>query len=145
MSDPAKELEAMLSAWCQSYVDAFSDYDAEGIERHWVFPALIINDGKRIAFKSAEQFTRNTSALLGFYKRQGVARAERKLITCMQMHIDVAAMRVHDQMLDASGNNIVEWQAAYVLQNTEGAWRAACAVADGEADAWKARGTPLGS
>ena len=53
-------------------------------------------------------------------------------------------MIVADRMLDATGAVIAEWQASYVLQRVAGTWKAVMAVADGEVDAWTARGTPLG-
>lgn len=137
--------KAALAAWCKSYVTAFSAYDAAGIEAHWAFPALIIHDGARTPFKSAEHFTRNTSALLSFYERQGVAQAERKLISCMSMGDGAASIVVHDRMLNSTGGEIVTWQAAYVLQRIDGDWRAVFAIADGEKAAWNKRGTPLGS
>lgn len=145
MSAVSEDLEAQLDAWCQSYVTAFSAYDAGGIEAHWAFPALIVHQGRQSSFKTAEQFTANTSALLSFYKRQGVAKAERKLLSCMKMAHNAASMCVEDVMLDAGGGEIVGWQAAYVLHRISGEWRAIFAVADGEGEAWKARGTPLGS
>jgi len=143
MTDSTLEVE--LSEWCQSYVTAFSAYDVSGIEDHWAFPALIIHGRTRMVFKSAEHFSRNTSALLSFYKRQGVVRADRKLVSCLMMNSDVAAMTVSDRMIDAAEQEIVSWRAAYVLQRIDGGWRAVSAVADGEGAAWKARGTPLGS
>ena len=39
------------------------------------------------------------------------------------------------------GVEIAGWQAAYVLQRVSGDWRAVMAVADGETEAWAARGT----
>lgn len=141
----ALSLEEELASWCQSYVDAFSAYDVAGISAHWSFPALILQKGRSISFPSESVFARNTEALLGFYKRQGVARAERALACCLSMSIDVAAMRVRDRMLDVRGDDIVSWEASYVLQRVDGVWRAVCAAADGETDAWRARGTPLGS
>ena len=138
-------LDKELSAWCTSYVTAFSAYDADGIGAHWAFPALIIIGNRRISFKSADHFLANTEMLLGFYKRQGVAKAERQLISSMPMTDEVAAMVVKDRMVDARGAGIVTWQAAYMLQKSGGDWRAVSAVADGETDAWNARGTPLGS
>jgi len=53
-------------------------------------------------------------------------------------------MIVSDVMSTANGDEIASWQAAYVLQRVNGAWKAVMAVADGETDAWAARGTPLG-
>lgn len=138
-------LESELSNWCASYVEAFSAYDAKGIEAHWSFPALILQNGRSISLRSAEAFTANTQNLLDFYKRQGVVRAERKLISHMEMGDNSASMTVEDKMLGSDGAQIVSWRASYVLQRAGGAWCAVLAAADGETNAWKMRGTPLGS
>ena len=53
-------------------------------------------------------------------------------------------MIVSDAMFTEDGTEIAYWQAAYVLQRVDGVWKAVMAVADGETEAWAARGTPLG-
>ncbi len=137
-------LEAELSTWCQSYVAAFNAEDAEAIAAHWAFPALTTQVGRSFTFKSAEHFAKNTDRLLRFYEAQQVHRVERRLVSCQQMHEGTASMIVSDVMSTANGDEIASWQAAYVLQRVNGAWKAVMAVADGETDAWAARGTPLG-
>ena len=140
MTDLSREVDA----WCQSYVTAFSAYAAPAIGAHWQFPALILRSGRSIPFNSQEQFDANTGALLQFYRAQGVACAKRKLIDCFGVSQDTAAMRVSDEMVTGQGALIVFWEAAYVLNRVNGIWKAVLAVADGELDAWTARGTPLG-
>ncbi|MEM9179196.1 MAG: hypothetical protein AAGA89_05770 [Pseudomonadota bacterium] len=138
------ELTSELEAWCQSYVGAFADYDAAKISAHWTFPAVTTQAGRSFAFKSAEHFTSNTSHLLNFYRAQAVAQVERRLVSCQYLHDDAASMIVSDVMFTEDGTEIASWQAAYVLQRVDGAWKAVMAVADGETEAWAARGTPLG-
>ena len=138
------DLSADLSAWCQSYVGAFMDFDAAAIAGHWSFPALTTQAGRSFAFKSSEHFAQNTDRLLGFYKGQGVALVERKLLDCHLLQSETATMTVADIMLTDAGEEIASWQAAYVLQRVAGVWKAVMAVADGETEAWAARGTPLG-
>ncbi|MEM9571148.1 MAG: hypothetical protein AAF996_06755 [Pseudomonadota bacterium] len=137
-------LEAELTDWCQSYVRAFADYDAAQISAHWTFPAVTTQAGRSFAFKSAEHFTGNTTHLLAFYRAQEVASVERSLVSCHALHDQAAALIVADIMYAKDGTEIARWQAAYVLQRIEGAWKAVMAVADGEIEAWAARGTPLG-
>ncbi|NQY95672.1 MAG: hypothetical protein HRT82_00805 [Henriciella sp.] len=138
------ELETDLSAWCQSYVDAFNAGDAPAIAAHWTFPALTTQAGRSYVFKSEEHFAKNTAILLGFYEAQSVDRVERKLVSAHLLHKDTASMIVSDTMYTAGGDEIASWQAAYVLQRVQGGWKAVMAVADGETEAWAARGTPLG-
>lgn len=138
------ELRTELDEWCQSYVTAFSAYDADGIAAHWTFPAVILRGGRSVTFKSAEHFSKNTGMLLGFYKEHAVDRAIRRLVDCFAMTDDTVAMTVADEMVTATGEVIVSWQAAYVMQRVDGKWRAVLAQADGELSAWTERGTPLG-
>lgn len=138
------ELRTELDEWCQSYVTAFSAYDADGIAAHWTFPAVILRGGRSVTFKSAEHFSKNTGMLLGFYKEHAVDRAIRRLVDCFAMTDDTVAMTVADEMVTATGEVIVSWQAAYVMQRVDGKWLAVLAQADGELSAWAERGTPLG-
>ena len=144
MSLALTDVRADLEAWCRSYVTAFESYDAEAIAGHWTFPALTTQAGRSFTFKSAEHFAKNTGLLLGFYKAQGVKSVERRVVELLHMSAGAVSMTVQDRMMDADGQEIVAWQAAYVLQRVDGTWKAVAAVADGEVDAWAARGTPLG-
>jgi len=144
MSSALSDLREQLEAWCQSYVAAFSAYDPEAIAAHWSFPALTTQAGRSFAFKSEAHFAKNTGVLLGFYRAQDVARVERTVTECQILHRDVVSMTVADTMYTSAGSPIVSWQAAYVLQRIDGEWKAVMAVADGETEAWAARGTPLG-
>ena len=143
-SSALSELQQELEVWCQSYVRAFAAYDASEIAAHWTFPALTTQAGRSFTFKSDEHFARNTSRLLAFYRAQSVTRVERRLVSCNYLHTSAASMIVADKMFTHDGTEIVRWEAAYVLQRVEGTWKAVMAVADGETDAWAARGTPLG-
>ncbi|MFN3211792.1 MAG: hypothetical protein ACE37M_01690 [Henriciella sp.] len=138
------DLRSELEAWCRSYVDAFERYDANAIAAHWTFPALTTQAGRSFAFQSEEHFAKNTSRLLGFYQAQHVERVHREVDDILIMGPNAVSMTVSDQMMDAAGAGIASWQAAYVLQRVDGGWKAVAAVADGEVDAWAARGTPLG-
>ena len=144
MSLALTDIRNDLEAWCRSYVMAFESYDAEAIASHWTFPALTTQAGRSFTFKSAEHFAKNTGLLLVFYKAQAVQSVERRVVDHLQMSTGAVSMTVQDRMLDASGQEITTWQAAYVLQRVDGAWKAVAAVADGEVDAWASRGTPLG-
>lgn len=144
MSSVLTDVRGDLEAWCQSYVASFCAYDAEAIAEHWSFPALTTQAGRSFSFKSAEHFAKNTGLLLGFYKNQNVAQVERRVVETLALYKDTVAMTVSDAMLTAGGETIATWQAAYVMQRIDGVWKAVMAVADGETEAWAARGTPLG-
>ena len=134
-----------MEAWCASYVAAFERSDAEAIAEHWTFPAITTQAGQSFAFKSAEHFQKNTDRLLGFYQRQGVVSVHRKIQSHFDMSTIAVAMTVADEMRNASGVVLASWHAAYVLQRHQNKWHAVAAIADGEVDAWAARGTPLGA
>ncbi len=138
------ELASELEAWCASYVAAFNTADAEAIAAHWTFPALTTQAERSFTFKSQDHFAKNTAHLLGFYAAQNVDRVERALVACHSLHQNSASMTVADVMYAGNGSEIARWQAAYVLQRIGGTWKAVMAVADGETEAWAARGTPLG-
>lgn len=133
-----------LEDWCASYVAAFESYDASAIGRHWAFPAMILQGEKRLIFDSADRFNANTSMLLKFYQAQNVKRVVRRVVSVMEMGASAASMVVADEMRTADEQPIVNWQAAYVMQRIDGAYRAVAAAAEGEVSAWAARGTPLG-
>ncbi|MEM1104816.1 MAG: hypothetical protein AAGH87_00380 [Pseudomonadota bacterium] len=133
-----------LTAWCASYVAAFSAYDVQAIGAHWVFPATILAGGRPLRLESREKFDANTDTLCGFYRAQGVARARRSLRSATPLGAASAAIQVDDVVEDAGGGVITRWRAGYVLVKTAQGWRACLADADGERAAWAARGTPLG-
>ncbi|MEM9738384.1 MAG: hypothetical protein AAF829_00815 [Pseudomonadota bacterium] len=137
-------LSSQLKAWCQSYVAAFSAYDVAAISDHWVFPATILVKGSPVVLPSKGLFDKNTETLCTFYRAQGVAKAERNLVSVFSMTQATASIRVADTLLDFSGDTIVAWEAAYTLTLINGHWRACLADAAGEMAAWADRGTPLG-
>lgn len=137
-------IQEELADWCASYVTAFEAKDSAGIGAHWSFPSLILSKGQRFVFKSEDKFRANTDMLLSFYEVQGVTRVNRRVVSAMQMTDQAASMLVSDEMLNASGEVLAAWEAAYTLQRIDGSYRAVMAAADGEVAAWAARGTPLG-
>ncbi|MEL6661655.1 MAG: hypothetical protein AAFR33_01535 [Pseudomonadota bacterium] len=144
-AEDQRRVEDELSAWCHSYVEAFSAYDIPAIGSHWVFPATLLIKSAPVILKSREAFDANTEKLCVFYRDQGVVRARRELIAVLSMTPTTASIRVEDVMEDTTGAAIATWQAGYTLTKTSNGWRACLADAGGEIAAWAARGTPLGS
>ena len=141
----ATALREELDAWCSSYITAFEAFNVKAIGAHWLFPAMVVSGGRQLIMKDAASFDRNTSALTNFYKAQNATRVQRTVLSCHMMLEQSAAMRVKDIISTAQNEPITEWVSAYVLRKTQLGWRAIFADATGEADAWAARGTPLGS
>ncbi|MEO9968317.1 MAG: hypothetical protein ABJG15_00585 [Hyphomonadaceae bacterium] len=144
MSMTGTVLRGELEAWCAHYIEAFMAFDAEAIGAAWTYPATVNQAGRIFVFEDQERFVRNTKKLCEFYKRQGVARAERRVVEVLSLGKDTASMLVSDIMYDAAGSALAQWQAGYTLVRIDGDWKAVFAVADGETESWAARGTPLG-
>lgn len=138
-------MKDVIEQWCQSYTAAFSNYDAEGIGAHWMFPAVILSGGRSLTFRDPEHFNKNTANLLSFYKAQNVSAARRRLLDHFELDGGAVSIRVADDMISSVGDVIVSWTASYVLQTQSEGLRAVLAVADGELKAWAVRGTPLGA
>ena len=138
-------LREELETWCASYVSAFESFDISLISQHWAFPALIVSGGHQLAMESRDVFDRNTGALVAFYEKHDARRVERTIQWCRAFDKGKAIMQVADIMSTPSGEVLTEWTSTYVLRKASGGWRALFADATGEAEAWAARGTPLGS
>lgn len=131
-------LQDELSAWCASYVAAFSVFDVEGIADHWTFPASVMMDKGLHSFSDRAAFIGDIGLQCDFYARKGVVSAERRLLSAFSLTENVASIRVKDHMLSVVGREIVRWEAAYTLARFDGQWRVLFAVAEGEMRAWRA-------
>lgn len=138
-------LKTELEAWCASYVTAFEAFDVEAIGQHWAFPAMVVSNRHQLVMADSDAFNRNTGKLTSFYERQNARKVRRQVLQANVMLAESAMMRVKDTISTPAGDPITEWVSAYVLRKTDAGWKAIFADATGEADAWAARGTPLGS
>jgi len=133
-----KEIEAFFA----DYVDAFARWDVDAVCALWAPVSLFVMPHANAAMDAAA-FRDNGVKLLDFYRRQGVARPEGRLLSCAELFPGVAEARMAYRLFDAAGAEIVAWEHVYMLRKADH-WRAVLAVADGEIAAWAARGTPLG-
>ena len=127
------------------YASAFSNCAVSEISSLWAFPALITAGYSSAVFTDEESFAKNTTALCEFYKRQGVSRAQKTVLSTDEHYDDVVIVRTKDELFGEDDSLIVQWEHVYLIRRLEGEWRVLVAVADGEVAAWTARGTPLGS
>ncbi len=137
-------LQTELEAWCQSYVIAFEAFDLHTISNHWAFPAMIVSGARQLVMKDKASFDHNTGALIAFYERHNAKRVTRTIVDAQALIGGTALMRVQDEISTPDGTLITTWRSAYILRKTADGWRAIFADATGEAEAWAARGTPLG-
>ena len=134
-----------LDEFFTHYADAFSRVDVEGIGRVWKLPAFITTRDRSSCLADPEAFRRNTEAACAFYRRQGVARAKKRVLEIKLVGEGVAVVTTLDELFDGAGEQIARWEHAYLVRETADGLRAVAAVADNEVKAWKARGTPLGN
>jgi ketosteroid isomerase-like protein len=128
-----------------AYARAFTAKDVGAIADGWSFPCLITQQTGDFLFNDRDAFVKNTKALQGFYDRQGVALASAKVNAVGAQYDGLASVDVQYTLSDASDEPIAAWETTYILRrDADGQWRARFAIADGEVNAWAARGTPLG-
>src|SRR5690242_9497838 len=128
-----------------AYAAAFSRLDVDAIVGLWSLPAFITTAERSGCFAEADAFRRNIEALCAFYRAQGLSRAKKTVMRIHRLSDGVAAVTTRDELFDARRRRIVRWQHAYLIRKTTQGLRAIAAVADGEMNAWNARGTPLGN
>ena len=126
----------------EGYVQAFVAADIDEICARWNFPALLAYDGRQVTL-DRDAFHHNAVRLCAFYAKQGLARAEKDVIGFVLLSETTAAVRTKDRLYDRTGKLIVEWEHAYLLNDTPTGIRVAAAMPDGEHRAWRERGTPL--
>lgn len=137
--------EGPLAAFFAAYADAFTRMEPSAVTSLWLFPALVSAAGRSAAFDHPDHFEANTAILMGFYARQGVVRVEKVLLGAMGPSADTAFAVTHDRLFDRNGAIVAEWRHGYLVRLVDMGWRAIGAVADGELEAWRDRGTPLES
>jgi len=133
----------ICETWCDTYLQAFNARDVARITGHWHFPAMLLIRPAVFIHKNPETFQQNTIRLLDFYQAQGVANAKRRCLKAEFLTETEITLQVHDCFNDHAGKRLAEWSAAYMLKEIDQSWRAILASAEGESQAWAARGTPL--
>ena len=133
-----------IHAYFRDYVGAFSRGDVDAVVGLWRFPATISTRERTVAFDEPG-FRKNVEALCSFYRRQGMAEARKTVSASLHLAPNVASVTTEDSLLDGTGNLIAAWSHGYLLREDEDGIHAIAAIADGEVEAWAARGTPLGS
>jgi hypothetical protein len=127
----------------QSYARAFARFDAAAVAEHWAFPAFFCARGKRASLDQ-EGFRANVEAVIAFYHRQGATEVEAELVRVEPLFEGLDLVAVQYRLAKAAGEEIAAWEHLYLASETEEGLRLVAAFADGELDAWEARGTPLG-
>jgi len=132
-----------IADFFRTYVDAFARDDIDAVCRAWLFPALIMAPAGN-AMREEAPFRDNGVKLMAFYRAQGMASVEGRVLETEILFPGAAKARVAYRLADSSGAEIVSWQHVYLLRLTPAGWRTAVSIADGETAAWTARGVSLG-
>ena len=121
-----------ISIFFDVYAQAFSRADVDAIAGAWSLPAVISTaEHGPVCFADDVAFRRNTEALCAFYARQGVARAEKRVVSVQHLSAATASVVTADRLYDAEGGLVAAWKHAYVLRERAGRITAFAAVADG--------------
>jgi hypothetical protein len=133
-----------IQAFLDVYAGAFVREDVDAVVACWRFPATVSTpEGDVVLDEPA--FRRNTEALFGFYRGQGMTDVRGSLVQVDRVSPDLADVAVAYELFDDAGELIVSWRNGYRLREIDGAIHAISSVADAEVEAWAERGTPLGS
>jgi hypothetical protein len=132
-----------IEKFFDEYAAAFSRRDVREISRLWKLPAFITTQARSVCFTDADEFRRNLEDQCAFYVRQGLAQAKKTIVNISGLSNDVALVTTWDELFDASGKHIAQWQHAYLVRETKAGIRAIAAVADRESTAWNAEDPPL--
>lgn len=110
----------------------------------WIYPCYVTHQLGAANFRNRESFINNLHNLSAFYDTQGVAIAKGNVAETCSRYNGVIEALVDYELCDENEKTIAAWPTTYVLRCTDDGWKACFAIADGEIDAWAARGTPLG-
>jgi hypothetical protein len=130
-----------MAAFFDEYVAAFAHEDADALSNLWDAIGLFPSPTGNFAMERAE-FREHCARLMAFYRAQGVARPEGKLLSAEQLFPDVAEARMAYRMHGADGDIVAAWEHVYILRRTD-RWRVSLTIADGEMAAWAAKGVSL--
>ena len=142
MSDSAQSsVEKEVEQFFVAYVDAFAREDPLALSELWdpvgLFPAPNGNFSM-----DREAFREHCAKLMGFYRDQGVRKAEGELLSAAELFPNVAEARMAYRMLGDEGDLIAAWEHVYILRKTD-RWRVSLTIADDEMAAWSKRGAQL--
>lgn len=123
------------------YVDAFERQDADALSQLWDPVALFPSPTGNFAMQK-EAFRDHCVTLFDFYRKQGVVRPAGSLLSASELFPNVAQARMAYRMYDQRDDLITEWEHVYILRRGD-RWRVSLTIADGEMQAWAARGVQL--
>jgi hypothetical protein len=124
-----------------AYVDAFNRDDTAALGELWEAVGLFPSPTGNFAMER-EAFRAHCSGLMKFYRRQGVVRAEARVLSVTALFPDVAQARLAWRVCGHEDDLITAWEHVYILRRSD-RWRVSLTIADGEVAAWAAKGVSL--
>ncbi len=138
--------DADIAVFFSHYAAASTRGDVTTVVEAWSLPATISTaEHGPVVLADSGAFRRNTDALCAFYAREGVTRAEKRVVSIQRLSATAASVIAAGTLSDASGRPVAMREHGYLVRSQDGRIAAFAAVADGEVAAWSARGTSLGS
>ena len=128
------DTRATAAAFFASYRAAFGRADAAAILEHFAFPCHITSEAREITLTplaSREDGERMIEQLLDMYRKVGVASARVLDLAANEISPRLVQALVHWALIDAAGNCLYAFEAAYTLASIGGALRI-CAIAHNE-------------
>ena len=133
---------AQVEAFFECYAQAFTRLDVAAVCDLWAYPAYIASPDNRTSLTEAE-FRSNTHALCDFYKRQGMASANARVLDVLPLTDNAASVRTAYELRDNDGTAIAKWVHGYLLSETRDGLRIVASLPDEEIAVWNARGAAL--
>jgi ketosteroid isomerase-like protein len=130
-----------IAEFFHSYVDAFNREDAAALGDLWDAVGLFPSPTGNFAMER-EAFRAHCLGLMEFYRRQGVMRAEARVLSATELFPNVAQARLAWRMRGDEDDLIAAWEHVYILRRSD-RWRVSLTIADGEMAAWAAKGAWL--
>lgn len=126
-----------MSDFFRSYVEAFARRDVDALCALWEPVGLFPTPAGNFAM-DAQTFRGHLVRLMDFYRKQGVAHPEGRLLDASELFPNVAQARLAYRMLAEDGDLIASWEHVYILRRKD-RWQVTLAISDGEMAAWGPR------
>lgn len=130
-----------LAEFFVAYADAFNRDDAAALGDLWETVGLFPSPTGNFAMER-QAFLAHCTGLMQFYRRQGVVRAEARVLSAAALFPNVAQARLAWRMCGHGDDLIAAWEHVYILRRSD-RWRVSLTIADDELAAWAAKGAQL--
>jgi len=121
-------LDRELTAFFDSYRDAFNRLDASGVARHFHVPSMLISGQGRVVWSTHDDVLANMEALTAHYRADGFDHATFQPRAVLAVR-DNPVVDIAWTIERTSGLSPRRFGTAYNLQRTPGGWLVAVCTA----------------